>query len=255
MRAEYMTVEAAEVIEIDLSAPGGIWPPRKADQNGLDLCWGVDSVPVRLSRTAAFGRQLLIKRVFDIAASLGALLFLMPLLLAVAIAIKLTSRGPVFFKQDRQGLHGRRFEILKFRSLSVEKGDPSGILQTVANDPRVTPVGRFIRRTSIDELPQLLNVLRGEMSLVGPRPHVEGMRAAGIRYDDLVPYYDMRLDMLPGMTGWAQANGLRGSTEDANLAITRIDHDIAYIQNFSFWLDIRIVIMTLHHEFFAGSGH
>jgi lipopolysaccharide/colanic/teichoic acid biosynthesis glycosyltransferase len=119
----------------------------------------------------------------------------------------------------------------------------------------VTAVGRFIRRTSIDELPQLINVLRGEMSLVGPRPHVAGMKAAGMPYRTLVPYYDARLAMPPGLTGWAQANGYRGMTTDAASAIARVDHDIAYVQNFSVWMDIKIIGKTIVGEFMTGSGY
>src|SRR5690606_32643698 len=132
--------------------------------------------------------------------------------------------------------------------LYVAAQDLSGVSQVLADDNRVTRVGRFLRRTSLDELPQLINILRGEMSLVGPRPHVRGMRAADRPYDVLVPYYRMRRLAKPGLTGWAQANGLRGTTQNAAHAIGRVDHDIAYIQNFSFSLDLRILILTLVRE-------
>jgi lipopolysaccharide/colanic/teichoic acid biosynthesis glycosyltransferase len=118
----------------------------------------------------------------------------------------------------------------------------------------VTPVGRFLRRTSLDELPQLVNVIVGDMSLVGPRPHVEGMLAAGVDYAELVPYYNLRHVMRPGLSGWAQANGLRGPTDSAEAARARIDHDVAYIQNFSIWLDLKIIWLTLVKEFVTGSG-
>ena len=199
--------------------------------------------------------QLAAKRVLDITVSALALLALLPLLIFVAMAIKCTSAGPVLFRQAREGIHGRPFMALKFRSMRSDSCDASGVQQTRLGDPRVTAVGRFIRRTSIDELPQLINILRGDMSLVGPRPHVSGMLAAGMPYRDLVPYYDARLAMLPGLTGWAQANGLRGPTDRADVARARIDHDIAYIQNFSIWLDLKIIAMTLRHEFMAGTGH
>jgi polysaccharide biosynthesis protein PslA len=200
-------------------------------------------------------RHLRVKRVFDAVASAAALLALMPLLFLTALLVKVTSAGPVFFRQEREGFQGRPFMAFKFRSMRIDDCDVTGVAQTVKDDPRVTAVGRFLRKTSIDELPQLINVLLGDMSLVGPRPHVAGMRAGGMSYAQLVPYYYARLEMLPGLTGWAQANGLRGPTDRADKARARIDHDIAYIQNFSFWLDIKIILLTLRHEFLGGSGH
>jgi lipopolysaccharide/colanic/teichoic acid biosynthesis glycosyltransferase len=214
------------------------------------------AVPLSTRELANSGqqRQLAMKRVVDVVLSGGALLALLPMLLIVALAIKLTSPGPVMFRQHREGLDGTHFEILKFRSMRQDMCDVSGVAQTATDDPRITLIGRFIRRTSIDELPQLINVLRGDMSLVGPRPHVENMRAGGVRYTELVPYYHLRLQMRPGLTGWAQANGYRGSTKDPVRAKRRIDHDIAYIQNFSIWLDMRIIALTLIREFVGGSG-
>lgn len=199
-------------------------------------------------------RHLMAKRALDVVASSFGLLALLPLFIIVAIAIKAGSKGPVFFRQEREGQGGRAFMALKFRSMSVDKEDVSGVAQTVQHDPRVTPIGRFLRKTSIDELPQLINVLLGDMSLVGPRPHVFNMRAAGMLYKELVPYYDARLEMLPGLTGWAQAHGLRGPTHRADRARARIDHDIAYIQNFSIWLDLKIIVKTIRHEFIGGSA-
>ena len=199
-------------------------------------------------------RHMSAKRALDIAGAMIGLALLAPLLILVALVIKATTPGPVFFRQKREGLNGKMFEALKFRSMAVTLGDASGISQTLKNDPRVTPIGRFIRRTSIDELPQLLNVLKGEMSLVGPRPHVPGMMAAGRPYRELVPYYDRRLQMLPGITGWAQVNGLRGETRNPSKARERIDHDLAYIQNFSIWLDLKIIALTVVREFVTGSA-
>lgn len=199
-------------------------------------------------------QALIVKRAMDIVLAALALIALLPLLVATAIAVKLTSKGPVLFRQSRPGLHGRAFEMLKFRTMYADAGDVSGVRQTSANDARVTPLGRFLRAKSIDELPQLFNVLMGDMSLIGPRPHVEGMLAGGVRYDELVPYYDLRYEMRPGLSGWAQANGLRGPTTDPALAKARIDHDIAYIQNFSVLLDLRIIARTIVGEFFTGTG-
>ena len=226
----------------------------RTSQSGLPLYFR-EGMPVLPSMSARQGAELSLKRLFDVVGSAIALIVLLPLFAVVAVAIKMTSPGPAFFIQEREGLNGRRFRCIKFRSMHVERGDASGVEQTVKDDPRVFALGRLIRRTSIDELPQLINVLRGEMSLVGPRPHVPGMRAGGVLYRDLVPYYDTRLVVVPGLTGWAQVNGLRGPTDNADLARTRVDHDIAYVANYSLWLDTKIVLKTLVTEFVSGSGH
>jgi lipopolysaccharide/colanic/teichoic acid biosynthesis glycosyltransferase len=220
-------------------------------QSGLPYL-RVDGVPARPPAPAAY--QLAAKRVLDIALVLCALLALAPLLLGVAAAIKLSSKGPVLFRQERVGRDGRPFMILKYRTMFADKCDASGVAQTRTGDQRITPLGQFLRRTSIDELPQLINVLMGDMSLVGPRPHVAGMLAGGKQFEELVPYYDMRYVMRPGLTGWAQANGLRGPTVDPVVATKRIDHDIAYIQNYSVLLDVKIIFITLQREFLSGSG-
>lgn len=198
--------------------------------------------------------SLHVKRAMDVAGALFGLLALSPMLTIVAIAIKLTDKGPVFFRQQRVGLNGSSFEIYKFRSMYADRGDSSGIIQTVANDTRVTPIGRFLRRTSIDELPQLINVLRGEMSLVGPRPHVAGMIAAGVPYEELSPDYAYRYLMRPGITGWAQCNRFRGTTVHETQALSRLGHDIAYIQNYSLMLDLKVIWLTLRQEFISGSA-
>ena len=194
------------------------------------------------------------KRLLDIAASASALCLLMPFLLFIAASIRLTSRGPVLFRQKRYGMGGVPFEILKFRTMYTDKADRSGVKQTRAYDRRVTPLGAWLRRTNIDELPQLVNVLRGEMSLVGPRPHVPRMMAGGVLYEDLVPHYFQRCATPPGITGLAQAVGLRGSTEDPRLARERIEYDLVYIQHRSLLLDLRILCTTLRNECLRGSG-
>jgi exopolysaccharide biosynthesis polyprenyl glycosylphosphotransferase len=194
------------------------------------------------------------KRMLDIVLAGLGLLALLPLLLIVALLIKLDSPGGVFFRQKREGLDGKLFSVYKFRTMRTELGDTSGVTQTVSGDPRVTPIGRFLRRTSIDELPQLINVLTGDMSLVGPRPHVPGMLAGGVQYRELVSYYDERHRVRPGITGWAQVNGLRGSTVDHRVAIARIDYDIAYIENWSLGLDLKILFLTVWREFTRGTG-
>ena len=194
------------------------------------------------------------KRVFDIAAASGALLFFAPLLIAIAVAIKATSRGPVMFFQYRYGYRNRRFKIYKFRTMRTDAGDARGVRQTVLGDTRVTPVGKFLRKTSLDEIPQLINVIKGDMSLVGPRPHVPGMLAADLPYEDLVPYYFQRHTARPGITGLAQVSGCRGSTAQSGPAISRIDYDLHYIERWSLRLDIMIIIRTIRKEFLSGSG-
>jgi polysaccharide biosynthesis protein PslA len=194
------------------------------------------------------------KRLFDIVMAGGALMFLASLLLAIAVAIKLTSPGPVLFFQYRYGYRNRRFKIYKFRSMRVDVSDATGVKQTVAGDKRVTWIGRILRKTSLDEIPQLINVLKGDMSLVGPRPHVPGMLAANFLYEDLVPYYFQRHSARPGITGLAQINGCRGSTVEAGRAISRIDYDLDYIAKWSLRLDVTIILRTIRSEFLSGSG-
>ena len=194
------------------------------------------------------------KRSIDIiGASLG-LFLCAPLFVGIAIAIKLTSPGPVFFRQKRYGYHNGRFRIYKFRTMYMHLGDDRGTRQTSADDPRVTPLGRMLRKTSLDELPQLINVLTGDMSLVGPRPHVPGMLAGGMLYEQLAPYYFQRHNMRPGITGLAQASGFRGSTAVPLSAIERLDRDLQYIEQWSLRLDITIVTRTIVREFISGSG-
>lgn len=198
--------------------------------------------------------RLAAKRVMDIAGSFLGLLVLSPLMLLVAVLIKLESKGPVFFRQLRTGINETPFEILKFRSMYTDLCDNSGVRQTVDNDPRITPLGRILRRTNLDELPQLWNVLIGDMSLVGPRPHVPDMLAAGRTYSDLVQGYEYRHLMRPGITGLAQVRGLRGPTGHRWMAIRRIVCDVEYVRNFSLLLDIKIIIRTIINEFKGGTG-
>lgn len=194
------------------------------------------------------------KRAFDIVAAGGALLFFAPLLLAIAVAVKATSPGPVLFFQYRYGYRNRRFRIYKFRTMRTDAGDVRGVKQTVEADARVTPIGRILRKTSLDEIPQLINVLRGDMSLVGPRPHVPGMLAANLLYEDLVPFYFQRHTARPGITGLAQVSGCRGSTVESGRAISRIDYDLHYIEKWSLRLDVMIILRTIRKEFLSGSG-
>jgi Undecaprenyl-phosphate glucose phosphotransferase len=191
------------------------------------------------------GWSLWFKRVEDIVIAGGALLVLAPLMALAATAIKLDSPGPIIFRQPRVGFNGRTFELWKFRSMFAEQTDLHASVQTSRNDPRVTRVGRFIRGSSIDELPQLFNVLRGEMSIVGPRPHALSTRTEGHNLEELVDYYAVRHRVKPGMTGWAQVRGFRGELDTLDKLQNRVDCDLYYIDNWTFWLDIDIVIRTV----------
>ena len=186
-----------------------------------------------------------IKRSLDLLLSAFGLLLLCPLLLLIAGAIVHTSSGPVFFAQDRYGLDGRRFRIFKFRSMRVlEAGDQQGLRQATRNDPRLTPIGGVLRRWSLDELPQLFNVLRGDMSLVGPRPHAVDHNE---QYRCLIPGYMQRHAFKPGITGLAQVEGLRGETSTLELMANRVEADLRYQRDWSLKLDIKILIKTLLH--------
>ena len=178
------------------------------------------------------------KRFIDIALSLIALIILSPLLLITALAVKLSSPGPVLFKQQRLGLHGKEFIIYKFRSMTDGAEHTGSGVYSEKGDPRVTKVGKFIRATSIDELPQLFNILKGDMSVVGPRPErpffVE-------KFKEEIPRYMIKHQVRPGITGWAQVNGFRGDTSIQG----RIEHDIYYIENWTLLFDIKILFMTV----------
>jgi Undecaprenyl-phosphate glucose phosphotransferase len=180
------------------------------------------------------------KRCLDIGLASFALLLLAPLLLAAAVLIKLDTPGNVIFRQSRRGFNGKPFEIWKFRTMSVSENGAT-ITQCTKQDARVTRVGRFLRRTSIDELPQLWNVLHGEMSLVGPRPHA---LAHDNYYDQVISNYVYRHHMKPGLTGWAQVNGFRGETPMIDLMEKRVEYDVWYVSHWSIWLDLRIILRT-----------
>lgn len=177
---------------------------------------------------------------------LGALLLLLsaPLLALIAVAIRLDSRGPALFKQERFGFNNNGIRVFKFRTMSADKTDATGAARTTRGDQRVTRVGRVLRRLSLDELPQLLNVLLGDMSLVGPRPHVMAMMAGERLYHEAVGDYFLRHRVRPGMTGWAQVHGLRGEIDTPEKARARVAYDLWYIDHWSFWLDIKILFMT-----------
>ncbi len=188
------------------------------------------------------------KDIFDRLFAAGALLAVSPILLACAIAVKLSSSGPVFFKQNRKGADGRVFSIFKFRTMRLHAQKAGVLEQAKRGDPRITRVGGFLRRTSLDELPQFINVLRGEMSVVGPRPHA-------LEHDDLyqkvVSGYIHRYRIKPGITGWAQVNGFRGETDRIEKMEGRVAHDLYYLGNWSFGLDVKIIFATI----FKGLRH
>jgi len=187
----------------------------------------------------------LVKRIEDMVVAGFCLLVTLPLMLAIALCVKLDSRGPVLFRQKRLGANNLPFDLLKFRSMYVEQTDPLGQQLTRAGDPRITRVGRFLRMTSMDELPQLINVLRGEMSLVGPRPHPLAASAAGISYALAISEYPIRHRVKPGITGWAQVNGWRGETTTIDQIRQRVEHDLYYIENWSLTFDLLILGRTV----------
>jgi Undecaprenyl-phosphate glucose phosphotransferase len=187
----------------------------------------------------------LMKEVQDRVLALIGIIALSPILLATAIAIKLESKGPILFKQRRVGFNNLEINVLKFRSMYTDRQDLSGGQRTTKNDPRVTKVGRIIRRTSIDELPQLWNVLRGEMSIVGPRPHTNAMRVGDAYYHDAVRGYAGRHRVKPGITGLAQVRGLRGEIDTIERARKRVEYDMYYIENWSPLFDLRIIAETM----------
>jgi putative colanic acid biosynthesis UDP-glucose lipid carrier transferase len=182
-----------------------------------------------------------IKRIEDcVLGSIALLVLGLPMLL-IALAIKLSSKGPVFFHQRRYGFGGTEFHVLKFRSMSVEENGAS-VQQARKQDARVTPIGRFLRRSSLDELPQLLNVVRGDMSLIGPRPHAV---AHNELYQRQIVEYMLRHKVKPGITGWAQVNGWRGETDTLRKMVYRVEHDLYYIRHWSTWLDFKILWLTV----------
>lgn len=181
----------------------------------------------------------MLKALLDRCLAMLAIVVLSPLMAVVALLVKWSSPGPVLFKQQRHGRHGRIIEVWKFRSMRLH--DDCDVKQATRGDPRITPVGRFIRRTSIDELPQLFNVLRGEMSLVGPRPHAV---SHNIYYSEKIIAYMARHRVKPGVTGMAQVNGYRGETDTIEKMQKRVEMDLEYINNWSIWLDIKILIKT-----------
>ena len=198
--------------------------------------------------------QQAMKAAMDLGLGSILLVLLLPLLLGIAIAIKLNSPGSVIFSQPRRGQHGRLFSIYKFRSLYMAEADENADNVVSKDDPRVTRIGRFIRKYSLDELPQFINVLKGDMSLVGPRPHAVNTKADGKLFADVVPNYSLRYRVKPGLTGWAQVNGWRGETDTAEKLRRRVEYDFHYISNWSLRLDLIILLRTVPAMLFPSAG-
>ena len=221
-----------------------IWAPDifalKLLNHGVREVAGVPLLTLSESPMANEGRALA-KAIMDYSIASLMLISLSPILIATAIAIKLTSPGPVFYKQKRHGWDSRVIEVWKFRSMIMHQEDGDKVSQATREDARITQVGRFIRRTSIDELPQLFNVLNGSMSLVGPRPHALQHNAY---YSEHIKSYMIRHRLKPGITGFAQVNGCRGETDCVEKMEKRVSYDIDYINRWSIWLDLAILIKT-----------
>jgi len=231
-------LEALRESVVDVNVIPDLYQYRLLNQSISE--WGGLPV-VSLSGTPLTESEKRLKSILDWVLALIMTILVSPLLLLIAILIKLTSSGPVFFHQKRHGMGGDLIEILKFRSMLVHEEQPGTVTQASPDDERVTFIGRWLRRTSLDELPQLWNVLKGEMSLVGPRPHAA-------EHTDLfksrIPRYMLRHKVKPGLTGWAQIKGFRGQTESREKMELRIQHDLWYIQNWSLWLDLKILLIT-----------
>jgi undecaprenyl-phosphate galactose phosphotransferase/putative colanic acid biosynthesis UDP-glucose lipid carrier transferase len=217
--------------------------PDKGVRALSDLTWSVrkPGLAIELQRAPLSEVQLLAKRITDVVMASLALVFFLPVMAIAAVAIKLDGPGPVIFRQARKGFNGKQFDILKFRTMTVQENGPS-IVQAARSDSRVTTIGRLLRSSSIDELPQLWNVLRGDMSLIGPRPHA---LAHDNYFETLLSDYAFRHHVKPGITGWAQCNGVRGAMTTIEHTADRVKLDLWYINNWSLWLDVLILIKTI----------
>ena len=221
------------------------------DVFGISIIQGrlhdMDGVPVvGICETPFTGTNELVKRLSDFVLAAIILVIISPLLLVLAIGVKLSSPGPIIFKQRRNGLDGEEIIVYKFRSMSAQDNGPV-VRQATKDDPRITPFGAFIRRTSLDELPQFINVLQGRMSIVGPRPHAV---AHNEQYRQLIKAYMVRHKVKPGITGWAQVNGHRGETDTIEKMKARVEYDLYYLRNWSLGLDLQIIVRTIRVLFF-----
>ncbi|SYU74997.1 UDP-glucose:undecaprenyl-phosphate glucose-1-phosphate transferase [Klebsiella pneumoniae] len=210
---------------------------------------GIPVVP--LFDTPLNGINMVIKRLEDIVLSVAILVLISPILLIISAVIKATSSGPIIFKQKRYGIDGKPIKVWKFRTMTVME-DGGDVVQATKKDARITPVGKFLRSTSLDELPQFINALRGEMSIVGPRPHAV---AHNEQYRSLIQGYMLRHKVKPGITGWAQINGWRGETDTLEKMEKRIEYDLEYIRNWSIWFDLKIIFLTIFKGFVHKSAY
>jgi putative colanic acid biosysnthesis UDP-glucose lipid carrier transferase len=216
---------------------------RLQDMNGVPV--------VGLLETPFTGTNRLVKRLSDIVLGSLILVLIAPLLLAIAIGVKLSSPGPAIFKQRRNGLDGEEIVVWKFRSMRTQD-DGAVVPQATKDDPRVTRFGAFIRRTSLDELPQFINVLQGRMSIVGPRPHAV---AHNEQYREIIKAYMVRHKVKPGITGWAQIHGHRGETDTVEKMRARVEYDLEYLRNWSLGLDLQIIARTIKLVFFDRAAY
>ncbi len=207
---------------------------------------------MNLSGTPMVGVNRLVKGLEDRVLALLILLLISPLMLLIALGVKLTSPGPVLFKQKRLGWDGQPFKVYKFRSMVVHQEEGGRLTQASRGDARITPFGAFLRRTSLDELPQFFNVLQGTMSIVGPRPHAIEHNE---QYKDVVDDYMLRHKVKPGITGWAQINGWRGETDTLEKMRMRVEYDLYYIENWSLWFDLRIILLTVFKGFINKNAY
>lgn len=213
----------------------------------------VGGIPtIDLNTTNIAGVNTWIKALEDYFLGAIILILISPILLILALIVKCTSRGPVFYKQLRHGFDGKPIKIYKFRSMYIHNEDKNNIIQASKADSRITPIGKFLRRTSLDELPQFINVLQGKMSIVGPRPHALSHNEF---YKDQIDHYMLRHKVKPGITGWAQVNGWRGETDTLEKMQKRVEHDIYYLQNWSLWFDFKIIFLTIFKGFVGENAY
>ena len=216
----------------------------------VEQVMGVPVINLRKSLNDGYSRTL--KRLEDVIVGSLILVMISPLMVLLAIGVKLSSPGPVFFKQKRHGRNGQEIEVWKFRSMRVHQEEAGKVTQAKKGDSRITPFGAFLRRTSLDELPQFINVLQGQMSIVGPRPHA---LAHNYEYMHQIDGYMQRHRIKPGITGWAQVNGLRGETDTLEKMQKRVDYDIYYIKNWSVMADLRIITLTIFKGFVGKNAY
>lgn len=219
--------------------------------HGMTVVLGLPMLDISSSPMTGFA--LVLKWLEDKLVGLLILVLISPVLVAIAVAVRLTSPGPALFKQKRHGWNGETINVFKFRSMYVHQEDATvSVTQATKGDPRITPLGRFLRSTSLDELPQFLNVLQGNMSIVGPRPHAV---AHNLEYREHIPRYMLRHKVKPGITGWAQVNGLRGETDTLEKMEARVQADLFYIENWSLWLDFKIIVLTVFKGFVGKNAY